>query len=252
MQTDTFLLQDELVRYCRTGLNEPITTKQENTFHYRRLVYNVVRDTIKKANPLFVELFGKEKFESAVKLFFAEHKCQTAQVWKLPKEFCDYYSVNQLPFEHNCPFVTEMLLFEWTEVEIFMMEDEESVPYCEIGDKENDFLVSNPEIRIIPMAFPIHKKKISEISESDRGQYFAIFVRHPETKKVKYYDISLALAEMLVKINDEPTKFEDLKSVMVRYETSLEKQTERTTKLFDYALKQKMILGYTSTTNFNL
>lgn len=249
MQTDTYQLQDELVRYCRTGENEPITTKQENTFHYRRLVYNVVRDTIKKANPLFIELFGKEKFESAVKHFFAEHKCQTAQVWKLPKEFCEYYSANPLPFEHDCAFVTELLLFEWTEVEIFMMEDEESVPYVETGNKEKDFLVSNPEIRIIPLSFPIHKMKVSEITESDRGQYFVIFVRHPETKKVKYYDISLALAEILVRINDEPTKFEDLKSILIRYENSVEKQNARLEKLFDYALKQKMILGYTGSLN---
>jgi len=243
---ETFALQSELVLYCRTGLEEPVTTKQENTFHYRRLVINLVRDILTKAYPFTKELFGKENWEKAVKHFFSTHKCQTAQVWKMPKEFCEFYSENPLPFEHNCTFVPELLLFEWMELEIFMMEDEEVFPFNKEGDRHIDTFVSNPEIRIMPLNFPIHQKKITKITDSDKGQYFTVFVRNHETKKVKYHDINYPMAEMLIRMNDEPTKISDLISILAQYEKDEMKQQKLVNEFIDFSLKHNLILGYTT------
>ena len=228
---ETFALQNKLVMYCRTGLEEPVTTKQDNTFHYRRLVINLVRDILTKAYPLTKELFGKENWEKEVIHFFATHKCQTAQIWKMPKEFCEFYSENPLPFNHNCTFVPELLLFEWMELEIFMMEDE-------------DIFVSNPEIRIMPLSFPIHQKKITKITEADKGQYFTLFVRNHDSKKVKYHDINYPMAEMLIRMNDEPTSITDLIVILAQYEKDAAKQLKLVNEFIDFSLKHNLILGF--------
>lgn len=243
---ETFALQSELVMYCRTGLEEPVTSKQENTFHYRRLVINLVRDILTKAYPLTKELFGKENWEKAVKHFFATHKCQTAQVWKMPKEFCEFYTENKLPFEHNCTFIHELLLFEWMELEVFLMEDEDIFPFNKEGNREKDTFVSNPEIRIIPLSFPIHQKKITKITEADKGQYFTVFVRNHESKKVKYHDINYPMAEMLIRMNDEPTKISDLISILAQYEKDEMKQLKLVNEFIDFSLKHNLILGFTT------
>lgn len=241
---ETFALQNELVMYCRTGTNEPVTTKQENTHHYRRLVINLVRDILTKAYPFTKELFGKENWEKAVKHFFATHKCQTAQVWKMPKEFYEFYSINSFPFDHNCSYVSELLLFEWTELEVFMMEDEDIFPFSKEGTREKDIFVSNPEIRIMPLSFPIHKKKILKITKEDKGQYFAIFVRNHETKKVKYHDINYPMAEMLIRMNDEPTTMRDLTDILSKYEKDANKQLKLVGEFLDFSLKYNLILGF--------
>ncbi len=248
----TFELQNDLVMYCRTGEDVPKTTKQKHTFHYRRLVYNVVRDTLKKGYPLFIELFGKENFEKAVQHFYATHKCKTPHVWQMPKEFCEFYTKKALPFEHDCPFVAELLLFEWIEIEVFMMEDEEIVPYEKEGNVDEDFLVSNPEIRIMPLTYPIHNRKITHVKKEDKGQYFVAVVRNPETKRVKFRDINYAMAEILVKINDEPTIKKDLLPLMEKYKSSKEEQLTLLNELMDYAFENYLILGHTQPTSINL
>jgi len=83
----TFALQTDLGLYCRTGINQPKTSIQEHTFHYRRLVYNAVKDTLKTAYPLTRKLIGKERWKKSVAHFFENHKCETPQIWKLPVEF---------------------------------------------------------------------------------------------------------------------------------------------------------------------
>ncbi len=241
---ETFSLQNELVMFCRTGTEEPVTSKQENTFHYRRLVINLVRDILTKAFPLTKELFGKENWEKSVKHFFSTHKCQTSQIWKMPKEFCEFYSVNPLPFEHHCPFVSELLLFEWMELELFMMEDEEIFPFKKEGNREKDIFVSNPEIRIMPLSFPIHKKKITKITEVDKGQFFVVFVRHHETKKVKFHDINYPMAEMLIRMNDEPTSLINLIEILSKYEKDEIKQLKLANEFIDFSLKYNLILGF--------
>lgn len=241
---DTFTLQNELVKYCRTGSEEPLTTKQENTHHYRRLVINLVRDILTKAYPFTKELLGKDNWEKAVKHFFSTHKCQTAQVWKMPKEFCEFYSENPLPFDHASSFIPELLLFEWMELELFMMEDEEIFPFHVEGNKENEIFVNNPEIRIMPLNFPFHQKKVTKITESDKGQYFVVFVRNHETKKVKYHDINYPMAEMLIRMNDEPTKISDLISILAKYEKDENKQLKLVNEFIDFSLKHNLILGF--------
>lgn len=241
----TYDLQNDLVMYCRTGESAPKTTKDKNTFHYRRLVFNVVKETLRKGYPMFIELFGKENFEKAVHYFYTNHKCQTPHVWQMPKEFCDFYSENPLPFEHSCDFVSELLLFEWIEIEVFMMEDEEVIPYEKEGNEEEDFLVSNPEIRIMPLTYPIHNRKITKVKPEDKGQYFTAVVRHPETKRVKYKDINYAMAEILIKINDEPTIKKDLLPLMEKYKENKEEQLNLLNELMDYGFENHLILGYT-------
>lgn len=239
---ETFALQVDFGAYCRTGTHAPETTNPENIKEYRRLVYGVIYDTLKNAFPLTRKLIGKKRWKKSVKHFTAEHFCQTPQLWKLPFEMYEFYVENDFPFKKKFEFIHELMLYEWLEIEIFMMED--LLPKTLEQSKEipKDKFIINPEIKILPLKFPVHIKPVKEISESDSSNYFVLFVRNYETKKVEIHDISYHLAEMLMMLNEEPLDFLDLKKHFAKYEQDDEKLVEILEDYLQFSLKNKIIL----------
>lgn len=249
----TFALQTDLGLYCRTGINQPKTSIQEHTFHYRRLVYNVVKDTLKNAYPITRKLIGKERWKKAVAHFFENHKCQTPQVWMLPKEFCDFYTENSFPFKKDFPFIKELLQYEWLEIEVFIMEDipiEKFKVENSLKDNSKDseqakqILIPNPEIKILPLQYPIHIKKIKQIIEEDKSQYFVTIHRDYNTKQVKFNDLSYPFVEMLIKINEEDTTINDLKIIFSKYEKDISKIEIAINNFVAFAFQNNLLLGF--------
>jgi len=240
----TFALQTDLGLYCRTGLNQPKTSIQEHTIHYRKLVYNVIKDTIKNAYPITHKLIGKEKWKKAVAHFFENHKCQTPQVWMLPKEFCDYYTENPFPFNEEFTFIKELLQYEWLEIEVFMMEDLPIERFKTETSSKEEVLIPNPEIKILPLQYPIHIKKIKQITEEDKSQYFVTIHRDYNTKQVKFNDLSYPFVEMLIKINEEDTTINDLKNVFSKYENEVSKIEIAVNDFLAFAFQNNLLLGF--------
>ncbi|HEY0298656.1 MAG TPA: DNA-binding domain-containing protein, partial [Arachidicoccus sp.] len=123
--TKTFEQQSKLAFFCRTGKYETLENVNENNvYHYRRLVFNVVEDMLQSAYPLASELLTKEEWINVTKDFFANHPCVSPQVWSMPKEFYEYlFAIEHHPLMTKYPFLQELLWFEWLEVEMYMMED---------------------------------------------------------------------------------------------------------------------------------
>ncbi len=240
----TFALQTDLGLYCRTGINQPKTSIQEHTFHYRRLVYNVIKDTLKTAYPLTRKLIGKKRWKKSVANFFENHKCETPQIWKLPIEFCDYYNENQLPFKKHFPFIKELLQYEWLEIEVFMMEDLPIEKFKTENSSKEEILIPNPEIKILPLQYPIHIKKIKQITETDKGQYFVSIHRDYNTKQVKFNDLSYPFVEMLIKINEEETTIDDLKTIFSKYENDSNKTETAVNNFVSFAFQNNLVLGF--------
>ncbi|PDS23827.1 HvfC/BufC N-terminal domain-containing protein [Flavobacterium branchiophilum] len=246
-KSHSFSLQMDLGNYCRTGVNQPETSIQEHTFQYRRLVFNVVKDTLKNAFPLTRKHVGKKRWKKMVSYFFENHQCQTPQVWKLPQEFCDYYEKNPLPFKKEFDFIQELLQYEWLEIEVFMMED---LPFEAFKTKSNsnqDIVVPNPEIRILPLSFPIHQKKIKKITKADKGQYFVAIHRNFETKQVSFHDLSYPVVALLLALHEKDTTTNDLIQTFTEYEKDIEKATTFVKDFIAFAQSKSMILGYKKT-----
>ncbi|MFL9832816.1 HvfC/BufC N-terminal domain-containing protein [Chryseobacterium terrae] len=240
----TFMLQTELGNYCRTGLDEPKTTIQELTFQYRRLVFNVIEDTLTMAFPLTQELIGKKRWKKMVDFFFKNHKCETPQVWKLPKEFTDFYNGNLFPFKKQFDELSTLLQYEWIETEVFMMEDE-PIQYFEKERKNlDDLLVPNPEIRILPILYPYHLKKISEISKEDKGQYFVSIHRDFYSKRIHFLDLSYPYVESLIKINAEKVSSNDLYQILAKFHDDADKVKEYAEEFIAFSLDKNIILGF--------
>lgn len=240
----TFSLQTDLALYCRTGLNEPDTSIQEHTFHYRRLVYNVIEDILTSAFPLTKKLIGKKRWNKMIHYFFENHKCQTPQVWKLPLEFSDYYQEKKLPFKREFPFLKTLLQYEWLEIEIFMMED---LPIENVRTEKKsieDIIVPNPEIKILYTEYPFHIKNVKKITEEDKGQYFVSIHRDYETKQVMFNDLSYPYVEIILKANEGHYSQKDFIEILSKYDKDTEKVKQFYIDFEAFSMEKSIFLGY--------
>ncbi|MBL7711922.1 MAG: putative DNA-binding domain-containing protein [Chitinophagaceae bacterium] len=242
--SDTFALQSSLGLFCRTGIREPVTSIQEHTFQYRRLVFNVVKDMLKAAFPLSRKLAGKKKWQTAVVYFFEHHKCQTPQVWRLPGEFLEFYRQQEFPFGEDCLMLRELLQYEWLETEVFMMEDLPVPEFRTAYRDENDIYVPNPEIRILVLHYPLHTKSIKQISAADKGQYFVSLHRNFETKQVGFNELSYPFVELLLAMHEQELTKADLLRMLMRYEPDINVVRSTLDEFERFAVAATIVLGY--------
>ncbi|GAA0564920.1 HvfC/BufC N-terminal domain-containing protein [Chitinophaga japonensis] len=202
--------QSALASYCRTGQYNAIPgVHAGHVTHYRRLVYNVVDDMLQSAYPLTHHLLKAKEWKALVQEFFSNHPCQSPQVWYMPGELYQYMLQVQHPLLQQYDCLQELLWLEWTEVELFMMEDR-PVEYTPDGDLLTDALVLNPEHRLQRFRYPVHLKPARQITANDQGDYFLVLYRKPDTGEVSFLNLSPVLAHMLELLAEGPQPVSEL------------------------------------------
>lgn len=246
LHNQTYKQQSNLATYCRTGELHPIIGLIENrVHHYRRLVYNVVDDTLRTAFPLTLDLLEENEWNDLVENFFANHACQSTSVWQMPKEFYEYVMDQQLKIIDKYPFLFELLLFEWIEIELYMMEDKIIPNYKSEGNIESDRLVFNPEFVVMNFAYPFHLKNPNAITETDKGNYYLLIFRDIESGEVHFIDISYLFAWIILKINETKKSLKEIGlEASLEFNIEYDLLIERTKELFSQLHSQKFILGF--------
>jgi hypothetical protein len=246
LQSKTRDYQHLLGDYCKTGKEQVIPGITEGrVHHYRRLVYNVVKNTMDQAYPITAGSLDTELWEGMVNDFFANHSAQTPQLWKLPLEFYEYhYSVNTA-VKLEKPYLNDLLYFEWAEIEIHTMPDKEVPLFISEGDPLKDILVINPEHEILQLDYPVHKESLDGI-ENKKGQYFVLLFREPENGNVRFMDLSMLHAFIIMKISETSVPLDDFKGEIASI-ASIESEKFLDDFLSTFILdllKRKMIRGY--------
>ncbi len=203
LKTETKNIQSKLADYCRTGeLTLTTEVNQKHVHHYRRLVYNIIDDILESAFPVFFNYASDEMWDEMVNDFFSKHNCQTPHVWKVPGEFYEYAVEKSWKEKYKIPFLDDLLLFEWIEMDIHTMKDETFPRFTADGDWSNEIVAINPEYRILSTKYPVHTTSPSEISEKNLGQYFILIFRQPDSGSIQFLDISILYALTIEKIEE--------------------------------------------------
>ena len=236
-------LQKQLGEYCKTGENAPNSSRPDAVTHYRRLVFNIGHNHLRKAFPLTLQLVGKDRFQQLVEIFYTEHKHESPQVWQLPKEFSSFYQEREFPFSTPIPFLRELLKYEWLEILVYMMEDVAPHPFTKKGDAMKDKHVANPELRVLSLQYPIHQKKLNSITEDDKGQYFVSFHRQYTSKLVSTNAITYPHLLILEDLLEQPKSAQELS---IHFEQFLPKPEaiEATNQFVAFGLKCGLLLGF--------
>ena len=246
LKSSTYQQQSLLAEFTRTG-NEEILKQLKGINHkgikyYRHLIFNIIQDGITNAYPILTDFLGEHEMNNLIHRFFSNHRCQTYQVWQMPKEFKEYVIQQESNLIETYPFIPDLLLFEWMEIELFMMEDDEIPKYQPTGNILKDKLVLNPEIQILSMQYPVHIKHPKLIKNNDKGTYFVALHRHPETKEIIFTNIDFSSLRIIELLYDEEKNFDDLLNTI--FEKPSLKNKDELKKFIRNALETKMILGF--------
>lgn len=242
----TFGYQSDLASYCRTGNYVSIPgVKEKNVVQYRRLVHNVVEDTLQSAYPLTYELLTPKEWKSLVSRFFKEHACSSPQVWYMPKELHEFIASKPSNLTKKYPFLVELLWFEWLEVELYMMEDVH-VEHIREGDFAKERLVLNPEHHLQYFSFPVHLKNAKLITLSDKGHYFLVVHRHPESGTVSFTDLSPAFVRMIELLEERAMTIKEvLEKACGELGVEISSAIQHATEAFlESAMENKLIVGF--------
>jgi len=242
----TYRYQSALAAYCRTGQYQAIPgVHAGHVMHYRRLVYNVVDDMLQSAYPLTHHLLKEREWKALVQEFFSRHPCQSPQVWYMPRELYRYMLQVKHPLLQQYACLQELLWLEWTEVELFMMEDRPAA-YTRDGDLLADALVLNPEHCLQRLRYPVHVKPAKQITANDQGDYFLVLFRRPDTGEVIFLNLSPVAAHMLERLAEGPQPGEALiRQSCAAWQLPVTPDLQAAgNSFFSQALESGLILGF--------
>lgn len=240
--------QIALANYCRTGKPEhvegvdPIHVK-----HYRRLVYNIIADSLQSAYPLTHQMLDQQTWDRLIDEFFSEHHCQSPQVWTMPKELYEYMRAKSHPLFDRYECLPNLMWMEWLEVELYMMEDLH-VPHHNKGLSGNGKMVINPEHRLLKLSFPVHMKNAGTINFADKSDYFLSMHRDPSTGKVIFNDLSVFFFRMMEILAKNPMKSGELiEETAADFGIPSDQMVHAHSLTFlKKAIQNQLILGFTS------
>ena len=200
LKTETYKQQSNIAQYCRDGKEVAIlVAKPERLPHYRRLVYNVVKDALQTTYPISVKYIDSDIWEDIVYSFFSEHKCQEPQVWRMPFEFYEFCKTNNYDEKYDLPFLNNLLFFEWIEVELYMMEDISFPQFNDSDDWLTKRIAINPEHKIIKLEYPVHMEKPFDAANK-KGDYFLLIYREKETGRIQFTNLSVLFTFLIENI----------------------------------------------------
>lgn len=251
LQLPTFKAQSQLAEFCRTGNYTPIPgVNEKHIYQYRKLIFNVVEDSLRSAYPLTYNLLKEEEWDNLINIFFGSHHCQSPQIWQMPGELLHFLENTNNPLLIKYPHLKDLILFEWLEIDVYMMEDIESQPYLTLKKDKSNNLVLNPELKILMLNYPVHLKNAKEITEADRGQYFVSLHREPESGNVEFSNLQYPHVELLELMGNGSTNFQSLLEIFLKYIDEYQ-ATEELNKFIKASLDSRLILGFEHSSSSN-
>ncbi len=235
-----------LASYTRTGIATAIPgTKEEGIMRYRTMIYTIVNDSLSTSYPLTKELLSKHEWEDLVQQYFSTHACSSPYLWRMPMEFYEYVKEEQTELLTKYTCLSDLLLFEWIEIEVFMMEDEE-MHYVAAGDVETNALVLNPACAVQYFQYPVYSKRAAEITAVDAAHYFMLTHRNPETGKVAFLEIAPMFARMIELLSENSLTVDQLINQFTA-ESQMELAADSRNNIISFfkkCLSKKIILGF--------
>ncbi|MCX8081531.1 MAG: DNA-binding domain-containing protein [Bacteroidia bacterium] len=191
LKEKTLRQQQKLASFCRTNiLDDDLLVRKDRVHHYRRLVFNIILDMMETMYPISMKLFPEGEWEQLIHRFFANYKCTDPQVWKMPRFLSDYIKTGEKEILVRYPFLPDLLVMEWKELEWFTNEDLEWAEInSDISSSEKRICFYFPEHELLILDYPVYRKEGPDFWKSNPGKYFLLVYRHPESRKVFYQEV---------------------------------------------------------------
>lgn len=109
------------IRHPEQGSTIPDVARERMDV-YRELFFNNILGTLENAFPVLKQVLEHGQWQALCERFFAEHRCLTPYLSHVPGEFVDFLEAAQVT---EPPWLLELAQWEWSELELFLAEDED-------------------------------------------------------------------------------------------------------------------------------
>lgn len=243
----TYNAEKNLTTWCRTG--NPVelnVSRQDGLKQYRRLFRNNFNNTLIQAFPIANEILSKPQWEELVDTFFASKDIKDGRLWLMPRNFYEFVVENDYADKFDKPWLNDLLLFEWIEIEVHTMDDVNKEPYLKKGDLMTDVIEINPEFRLIQLEYPVHLYA-AEKANDKKGSWFLLTYRDPETFFVRFSNLHPLAVVVFEKIRLEE---KSLSQIFAEIELSgqqlLKSQKDEIVTFVKLMFKERAFLGFKS------
>ena len=150
---------------------------------YHRLVYNRFEDFIKTSFPLFSSFAGEELEPLIGEFLKLDHT--SPLLIDLGREFVEFFKETGTNLKESKPFLEDLLLYEWSEIEVFNAPDEDGP--SEFSWKDSYRL--SVSSKLLHLRYPVHRA--GELSPEEilkrQGDHYILLYRdrESEVKRVK-------------------------------------------------------------------
>jgi len=212
---------------------------------YRDLILSTVDNALIKAYPMTYHLLDTSDWDRLVTEFFASHPQPFPSFWKMPKGLCDFVRERSWGIQLNFPYLSDLVQFEWIEIEVYMMPDCEKQEVSPYGDLMQDDLVVNPEHRFQTYFYPVFQQ-CPLPQEISIGEYHLFCYRHPKTGQVHFISLSRFYRAVLERLlQGECTGRQAVEEVAQAFKLPLNEHVFSTVRgFFQDLLSREAILGF--------
>ncbi len=191
LEVQTHEAQTKLADFCRSNVYQPIPGIIESRIDtYRSLVFNTVEDTLRRAYPITARALGSDRWSAFVNAFFSQYRSTSPELWRMPYGLYRFAQQSRWAERVSWPFLYDLLLFEWIEIEVYMMPDGDVPAIREMGDMWQERLVINPDHKLLKLSYPVFSVPPEAIVPEAKGEYFLLCFRHRESLDVHFIEIS--------------------------------------------------------------
>ena len=207
---ETYTMEKNLSSWCRTG--DPVTlntSREDGLKQYRRLFRNNIHNTLVQAFPIANEVLSDDQWSELVDAFFSNKDIKDGRLWLMPRDFYEFVLENNYSEKYNKPWLNDLLLFEWIEIEVHTMADIPKEPFLKKGNLMEDVIEINPEFRLVQLEYPVHLYA-SEKTLDKKGIWFLLTYRNPETFFVRFSNLHPLAVVVFEKIRTESKSLQDI------------------------------------------
>ena len=198
LKPETKDIQSRLAAYC-VGQESPENIpgiRTDRVGHYKRLINNIIEDSLTSAYPIAADDLGDNKWQSIVDRFIKEAKPSNPQLWKMPYDLIPFAEESNLVEELDRPYFLDLLKFEWVEIAVHTMADIPFNLFKSYGNTLDAKIVVNPHFEHLALSYPVYKLKGKALNDHE-GQYHIVVFRDEDSGVVEFLELSPFLIHFL-------------------------------------------------------
>lgn len=198
MQSDFRSMQMAFAGHIRNPeLATPNAIEDRRMAIYRRLIFNNIQNFCSTAFPVLKTLLDDEHWQTMIRDFMVQHRCQRPLFNEIAQEFIDYLQ-NERDLSNDPPFIQELAHYEWVELALGIANAEFQQREVEPdSDLLSLTLKRSPLAWLLAYQFPVHQIDIDNQPSEPSAQPNFLLVYRNAYDQVKFIELNPVSARLL-------------------------------------------------------